>query len=154
MSRSKKVRNLETWAHSKIRMQESYESRMIRQDRKKIEKGGIYRVNLGFNLGHEIDKRRPALIISNQEYNDSPNGMATVIPLTKDVVVMEDGIPKYSFHYILRKEEFSFLEFDSTLEIDQIRSVSRRRIDASEIIGKISDETLQNIQTKILNFLS
>lgn len=152
MSKSQKVKELELWAPIKIKKQQEYESRMYRQDRKHIVRGNIYDVNLGQNIGHEIDKKRPALVISNQAYNDSPNGMATIIPLTKDIVEDDNGYPLYNFHYILRKEQFDFLAFDSTLELDQIRAVSRKRIDSGWIIGSIDENTLNNIQQKISQF--
>lgn len=152
MSDSKKVTDLRAWGHSKINQQRNYERRMYRQDRKAIVRGNIYNVNLGYNLGHEIDKLRPALVISNQLYNESPNGMATIIPLTKDIVEDENGIPSYDFHFILRKEEFSFLANDSTLELDQIRAVSRKRIDNGWIIGSLDESTLDSIQQKLSSF--
>lgn len=152
MSESKKVTDLIKWGPQKIKQQRSYEQKMYRQDRKTIVHGNIYNVNLGYNLGHEIDKRRPALIISNQPYNESPNGMATIIPLTKDIMEDKNGYPIYKFHYILRKEQFDFLVYDSTLELDQIRAVSRKRIDTGKIIGSIDKSTLNSIQQKLSSF--
>lgn len=146
------MKELESWAPVKVKKQQQYERKMYKQDRKRIVRGNIYDVNLGQNLGHEIDKRRPALVISNQAYNNSPNGMATIIPLTKDIVDDESGHPLYNFHYILRKEQFNFLACDSTLELDQIRAVSRKRIDSGWVIGSIDESTLDRIQQKLSSF--
>lgn len=152
MTESDKVRAIRAWNKAKIKKQKDYEINLVSQDHKRVQQGTIYPVNFGSNLGHEIDKLRPALVVSNEEYNEIPSGIAVVIPLTKNVQIKDDGIPVYRHHFILKKDTFTFLRYDSTLQIDQIRSVSNRRIDTKHPMGTLEEDVLVKIKNKISEF--
>ncbi len=154
MNESDKVKSIRAWNRTKINKQKDYELNRYSQDHKRVHQGTIYNVNFGSNLGYEIDKQRPALVISNETYNEIPNGMAVVVPLTKNVQIKDDGIPVFGHHFILKKEIFTFLTYDSTLKIDQIRSVANRRIDSNHPIGVLDEITLSKIKNKITDFFS
>ncbi|MDI6495519.1 type II toxin-antitoxin system PemK/MazF family toxin [Leuconostoc lactis] len=149
---SKKVKSIKSWSLKKVQKQKDYEKNRQVQDHKRVYQGKIYNVNFGSNLGYEIDKLRPALVISSESYNEIPNGMAVVIPLTKNVQIKEDGTPVFKHHFILEKEKFGFLDCDSTLKIDQIRSVANRRIDVKHLWGSLDENTLKAVKNKVSQF--
>ncbi len=51
--------------------------------------GDIIKINFDPTLGHEQQGRRPALVVSNNSYNDFARGVAMVCPITNK----DKGIP-------------------------------------------------------------
>jgi mRNA interferase MazF len=83
-------------------------------------------VNLGVGEGSEQQKRRPAVVLSNQSANESAlllgQGVVTVIPLTTragDPYPFQASVP----------QTVSGLSHDSIAQAEQIRSVDIRRIE-------------------------
>jgi len=101
------------------------------------KKGEIYLVNFDPTIGHEVKKKRPALILSNNIHNQySP--LVTVTPLspnTNKVYPFEVYVPKIS----------TGLNENSKIMIIQLRSIDKKRlinkignIENNEIINKIN----------------
>jgi len=95
-------------------------------------KGEIYLVNFDPTIGHEVKKKRPALIISNDIHNRySP--LVTVAPLSSNI----DRI--YPFEvYILKG--IAGLNNNSKIMIIQLRSIDKRRL--LNKIGAIEDKEI------------
>lgn len=152
MTDSPKIRYMRRWGNRKITLQREYESDSTSADNKNIVQGGIYSVNFGTNLGREVDKNRPAIVVSNQQFNNKKNGLVVVAPLTGSVILKANGFPKYKYHFILKRSDYSFLTKDSAIEFNHIRSVSVKRIDSENPYGFIDNSKLNIILEKLKKF--
>jgi mRNA interferase MazF len=90
-----------------------------------MRRGDIHAVDLGPVLGSEADKRRPAIIVSNDAANAMATrlgrGVVTVVPVTSNVERI------YPFQVLLAADE-SGLGRDSKAQAEQVRSVAVERI--------------------------
>ena len=101
------------------------------------KKGEIYLVNFDPTIGHEVKKKRPALIISNNIHNQySP--LVTVAPLSSNV----DRV--YPFEVYISKG-MAHLNDNSKIMIIQLRSTDKKRllnkieaIEDKEILNKVN----------------
>ena len=91
-----------------------------------IKRGEIYLVNLDPKLGSELGKTRPCLIIQN-DIGNKYSTTTIIAPITSNIMKQE-----YPTNVIIKKEE-SRLNKDSTILLNQIKT-----IDKSRIIKKIS----------------
>ena len=95
-------------------------------------KGDICLVNFDTTIGHEVKKKRPALIISNDIHNQySP--LVTVAPLSSNI----DRV--YPFEVYISKEVAS-LKNNSKIMIIQLRSIDKGRL--LNKIGAIEDKEI------------
>lgn len=90
-----------------------------------MRRGDIHWVDLGPVVGSEADKRRPAVIVSNDGANATAarlgRGVLTVVPLTSNV---ERVFP----FQILIPAASSGLPLDSKAQAEQVRAVAFERI--------------------------
>ena len=109
------------------------------------KRGDIVLVNFNpHKKAEEIGKVRPAVIVSDTQLNDVLD-LVTVVAMTTNLI--DDAEPLRV--RIGRREG---LQHDSDAMIEQIRSVSRRRI--GERIGALNEEELQKIASGITAMLS
>jgi len=95
-------------------------------------KGEIYLVNFDPTIGHEVKKKRPALIISNDIHNQySP--LVTVAPLSSNI----DKV--YPFEVYISKG-MNNLKNNSKIMIIQLRSIDKGRL--LDKIGVIEDKEI------------
>ena len=103
-------------------------------------RGEIRIVDLGAGMPSEADRRRPAVIVSNDGANAVAarlgRGVLTVVPVTSNV----DRV--YAFQALLRAES-SGLEQDSKAHAEQVRSLSIDRI--GELVGFVPAAEMFNI---------
>jgi mRNA interferase MazF len=96
------------------------------------KKGEIHLVTFDPTTGHEVKKKRPALIISNDIHNQySP--LVTVTPLSSNI----DRV--YPFEVYISKEVAS-LKNNSKIMIIQLRSIDKKRL--LNRIGAIEDKEI------------
>jgi len=101
-----------------------------------MKRGEIYYANLDPTVGSETAKRRPVLTVSN----DSNNGAAstvTILPITSSISRI------YPFEVLLDPEQ-SGLSKPSKVQAQQIRTISKRRIDQAAV-GMLSEELMQRV---------
>ena len=103
-------------------------------------RGEIYWINLDPAIGTEIKKRRPCLIVSNNQSNQY-YGQITVIPLTSKKVRQAEP-----FQLFLPAKETG-LDKDSKALSEQIRTVSKMRL--ATYIGRVSDERMKMVDSAI-----
>ncbi len=103
-------------------------------------RGEIRLVDLDPARTSEADKRRPAVIVSNDGANSTAarlgRGVVTVIPVTANV----DRV--YPFQVLLPKA-VSGLDRDSKAQAEQVRSVSVDRV--SNKIGSVPPELMLDV---------
>jgi len=98
------------------------------------KKGEIYLVNFDPTIGHEVKKKRPALILSNNIHNHySP--LVTVAPLSSNT----DKV--YPFEVYVTKK-LTGLNKNSKIMIIQLRSIDKKRL--INKIGNIEDKEIIN----------
>jgi mRNA interferase MazF len=94
------------------------------------KKGEIYLINFDPTIGHEVKKKRPAIILSNNIHNQySP--LVTVAPIssnTKNIYPFEVYIPGGKAN----------LDNDSKIMIIQLRSLDKKRLIRK--IGSVDDK--------------
>ena len=90
-----------------------------------MQRGDIHLVDLDPTRGSEADKRRPAVIVSNDGANATARklgrGVITVVPVTSNVERV------YPFQVLLPATD-SGLERDSKAQAEQVRSVAVERV--------------------------
>ncbi|MDD3262789.1 MAG: type II toxin-antitoxin system PemK/MazF family toxin [Candidatus Absconditabacteria bacterium] len=108
----------------------------------KLNKGDIVFVNLGKNIGSELNKNRPCLVYSLKKANFGDT--VVVLPLKT-----YKGKFNNSFNVLLKLEDVDGLFKDSIVDILAIKQVSKKRI--NKRIGKLKDYILLEIDEKVLN---
>jgi mRNA interferase MazF len=97
-----------------------------------VLRGEIRLVDLAPARGSEADKRRPAVIVSNDRANAAASrlgrGVVTVVPVTSNVD------RAYAFQAILPAGETG-LGQDSKAQAEQIRSVATERV--GPVLGRV-----------------
>lgn len=105
-----------------------------------LKKGDVCIVALSPTVGTEINKTRPAVIISNNHMNK----------LARTVMVMPITTGAYSYyHWINILPPEGGLLASSQIVTDQIRTIDKQRI--QKRIGKITAKTLLLIEQAIKN---
>lgn len=89
--------------------------------------------------GHEQTKTRPALVISDDIYNNGPSEMLIVLFIT----TKDKGIP---FHVPVGGREGG-LKKKSFVMCDQIRSISRKRL--VELWGTVNRDTMAAVEEAV-----
>jgi len=105
-----------------------------------VRRGEIRLVNLDPALSGEANKRRPAVIVSNDGANVAAErrgqGVVTVVPVTSNVAHV------YPFQVLL-PARITGLEHDSKAQAEQVRSVSVARLGAA--IGEVRHDLMEEI---------
>lgn len=90
-----------------------------------MRRGDIHAVDLDPARGSEADKRRPAVIVSNDAANSTARrlgrGVITVVPVTSNIERI------YPFQVVLRAADTG-LDRDSKAQAEQIRSIAVERV--------------------------
>lgn len=93
-----------------------------------MRRGEVRLVDLDPVLGSEADKRRPAVVVSNDRANSTATrlgrGVVTVVPITSNVARV------FPFQVFL-PAELTGLGADSKAQAEQVRSVSVERFGAA-----------------------
>jgi mRNA interferase MazF len=102
-------------------------------------RGEVWRVELDPVRGHEQGGSRPALVISNDIFNQSAADLVVVVPITTK------GRPIRSFLQIDPPE--GGLKQVSFIICDQVRTVARSRL--TRCYGRISASALAEVELRI-----
>ena len=105
-----------------------------------MRRGEIRWVDLDPVRGNESDKRRPAVIVSNDGANTTANrlgrGVVTVVPVTSNVSRV------YPFQVLLSAEATG-LPRDSKAQAEQVRSIAVERV--GDRIGAVAGSDLAEL---------
>ena len=98
------------------------------------------------NLGGNIGKPRPALIIQSDILNiNSKLSTTIVLPISSELLNME------IIRYKLEPNTKNGLQFNSQIMIDKIMQVEKHRI--QKVIGNISKKQIDEIEARLLSIL-
>lgn len=106
------------------------------------QRGDIWIADFSPTRGREQAGRRPALIISANDYNRSPSGLVVVMPITSKP-------PKVPWHLEVIAGEGG-LKMSGAILCDHLRSISTDRL--SERLGTASYPVLEEAE-RLLRFL-
>jgi mRNA interferase MazF len=105
-----------------------------------MRRGEIWRVDLAPARGSEANKRRPAVIVSNDRANATATrlgrGVITVVPVTSNIAKV------YPFQVLLPAATTG-LVVDSKAQVEQIRSVATERLLGR--LGRVSVVEMQQL---------
>ena len=106
----------------------------------KIKRGFVYLVNLNPTIGAEINKVRPAVVVSN-DINNQYAETVTIVPITSSRI---DKV--YPFEVFIPKGAGN-LDKDSKAKANQIRTIDKKRI-VSEL-GRLPEDLMKELGTAI-----
>jgi len=101
-------------------------------------RGDVWLVSLDPTVGHEVQKTRPAVVVTSDIYNRH-NWVVVVVPLTSHETAEYDQV-------LIRPPEGGVDSTSATLP-DQIRAVDRRRL--VKRLGRVSQGTLHRIDRSL-----
>lgn len=113
----------------------------------KIQQGEIWLVNFDPSTGQEIQKTRPALVISNTYYNIA-SGTIFIVPLSSQKPKIEDS----PFYFSVPADTITKLEQESFANISQLRSASKLRF--MKKIGNFDLAMIQDFSKVFLEILN
>ena len=95
--------------------------------------------------GSEADKRRPAVVVSNDRANETAarlgKGVVSVVPITSNVTRV------FAFQVLL-PAELTGLRVDSKAQCEQVRSVSVQRL--GPILGRLPASIMGHVDEALL----
>lgn len=148
MAYNNKFENLYRWSCHKLRLQEKFERK--NQIHVKYPRGAIYACYMGVNIGHEKSRleARPCLIVSTDEINFKSTNII-IVPLSKEIKYKKGSTTElaYDWHYVLRKSKYKDLNYDSAIQCEDIRCISKSRM--GKFITKINSEDMQEIKKRL-----
>jgi len=104
-----------------------------------ILRGEIWLVNLDPTLGREQAGTRPALIISENLFNQSHAELVIVIPITSQNRNIRS-------HVRIAKGE-SGLSLESFAKCEDVRSIAKQRL--TKRLGKVSKPVIESVEEKL-----
>jgi mRNA interferase MazF len=150
MEKYNKYEHLFKWSALKLWIQQKYERKNLADWF--VPRGSIYGCYLGENIGYEksgIDSR-PVLVISNDAINRR-SGNVVIIPLSKNIKWNRNLLPKkvlsQNSHYVLFKSKYTKLNYDSAVQCEDIKVVSKSRLGG--FICFVEPEDMKSIRKKI-----
>lgn len=140
------------WICYKLKLQENFERN--NQLRINYPRGAIYACYMGMNIGHEKSRleARPCLIVSTDEINRKSSNVI-IIPLSKEIKYKHGSNTElaYDWHYVLKKAKYSRLNYDSAVQCEDIRCVSKSRM--GKFITKVTPEDMNEIKKRLKSTL-
>jgi mRNA interferase MazF len=106
-----------------------------------VRRGEVRLVDLSPVRGSEADKRRPAVIVSNDAANGAAarrgKGVVTVVPITSSVARV------FAFQVLIPEDEAG-LRIASKAQAEQVRSVAVERL--GPVLGRLSAPLMNRLE--------
>lgn len=107
-------------------------------------RGEIWHVDLDPVQGHEQGRRRPAVIVSADSFNQGPGAMVVIVPIT-------GTIRRLPYEVIVNPPEGGLTKA-SCVRCDNVRSISVLRL--GNKLGAVSPRTLLQIELRLRALLN
>lgn len=137
------------WINKKLKLNNHFNKNKERLNNWKVNRGQIYTCFLGENIGYEKSKieARPCVIVSTKRINHE-SGNVIIVPFSKNIKY-ERGTTnlKYPYHYVLKKTDYPKLDYDSVVQCEDIRCVSKARL--STYICNVKHEDMRGIKKRL-----
>ena len=102
-------------------------------------RGEIWDLNFDPTMGHEQAGIRPALILSEDIFNEGPAELIVVLPITRTK-------RKVRWHVAVTPSEGG-LASESFIQCESVRSVSKQRL--KRLRGRVAASTLQQVEDRL-----
>ena len=140
------------WMCYKLKLQEKFERN--NQIHANYPRGSIYACYMGMNIGHEKSRleARPCLIVSTDEINRKSSNVI-IVPLSNEIKYKHGSSTElaYDWHYVLKKAKYNRLNYDSAVQWEDIRCVSKSRM--GKFITKVRPEDMNEIKKRLKSTL-
>lgn len=136
-----KILRFEEWS------QKIYDPEYCNKTIEKPKKGEIWTIDFGVNIGSEIEKVRPCIIVSYDNFNDKSD-LCTVIPITR-----KDSEKIYNTHFSIDSSSlyYSDTSLYGVAKAEQITTKSQFRLGRK--IGQLNEKGQSFLNKSILNHL-
>ncbi len=111
-----------------------------------MKRGELWWANLPEPVGSEPGYRRPALIVSDDNFNRSAIRTVVIVPLTSNL-----NVRRAPGNIFLASQETG-LSLDSVLNISQIMTLDKEFLE--ERIGRLAEDLLGNVERGLKLILS
>ena len=136
----------------KLKLQEKFERN--NQIHANYPRGSIYACYMGMNIGHEKSRlaARPCLIVSTDEINRKSSNVI-IVPLSNEIKYKHGSSTElaYDWHYVLKKAKYNRLNYDSAVQCEDIRCVSKSRM--GKFITKVRPKDMNEIKKRLKSTL-
>ena len=137
------------WLNKKLKLNNYFHKNSTKITQWKVNRGQIYTCFLGENIGFEKSRieARPCVVVSTQQINHE-SGNVIVVPLSKNIKYFP-GTKKlrYPYHYVLKKSTYSKLKYDSAVQCEDIKCVSKARL--STYICNVDPKDMLEIKKRL-----
>ena len=99
-------------------------------------RGEVWDVDLNPVLGHEQGGKRPALVISVNEFNQGPSGLVIVVPITSKDKNIRSQVAIEAGEGGLKTRSFAMCEAVRSISLE--RMSRRRGVVSPETMGKVA----------------
>ena len=157
--------NIAAWQKNKVEYNRI--SKFNSNKRRQILHGQIWFCDMGYNIGTEKNKMRPVLVMSNNKINTSEKIVVVCITDAKGKV-NSNNLPAQGSWFLLysstqdeakmvvpgrtvpaQMHTYDFLDKDSMVQCEEIRAVSKSRLDVSRgCIGELTAEDFALVKGK------
>lgn len=147
-----KSKKLSRWLTVKMYLQEKYENNNFRTWF--TPRGSIYTCHFGENIGDEkCGIGRPVLVVSSDKSNKK-NGNVIVVTLSKNIKWADASKTKLKFdtQYVLHKSNYPKLQYDSSVQCEDIKVVSKARL-GEYICSVKADPDMKQIRKRLKSAL-
>jgi mRNA interferase MazF len=102
-------------------------------------RGQVWLVDLDPTRGHEQAGMRPAVVVSVDQFNQTPLGLVVVVPLTSKA-------KEFPLHVRVNPPEGG-LEVTCFAKCEDVRSISRERLGKS--LGRVTPAVLRQVEDRL-----
>ncbi len=142
-----KIKLLLSWLRRKIELNQNFFNSETEENLKPYAlEGEIYYAELGINIGAEIDKGRPVLVLQNDSRYVRRSNVVFVIPLSTNIT---PGPYKVLFKQNEVFENQGIV--DSSVIIQQARTISKARL--GEYKGRLEENKLREVALELYKYL-
>lgn len=158
--------NIGSWLKDKLNYHKISDYNRIK--RKKVNQKEIWECDFGFNIGQEKNKKRPVIILSNNNANRS--GKVLIAPITDAFgKINQYNLPQQNTWYLLYSDTtnprnmyqqnrriprnaiaYNWIYKDSIIQCEEMQSVSKARLSNSKI-GVLHNNDWEILKSKITN---
>lgn len=158
--------DIASWTKDKVNYNRISKQNKVKS--RKVSYGEIWFCDFGYNIGTEKNKSRPVLVVSNDKINKSEKVVVVAITDAKGKL-NANNLPAQDSWLLLysnttddtkmifkgrtippNMHAYSFLDKDSMLQCEEIRAVSKSRLDATRgCIGRLEPKDFALFKEKL-----
>lgn len=145
---------IDNWTPIKKQLAKEIIQDEAKQKARNFVKGAVHLCQLGENIGSEQSEERPVIIISNDRINSTSTNVM-IVPLSKTLKTKEITnrkgkkvkVPRVRTHFFLKKNKYTFLDYNSAAMVEGINTVSKVRI--GKHLGNIDPGDFEKIISRL-----